>query len=569
MPSIVGKKQGNKTYYYLVESARVGGKPRIVSQRYLGPAEEIVARLAGAAPGEPDRTRHLAFGDVAATWAVLERLKVAEVVDEVVGPRRADAGASVGTYVALAALNRVTDPCSKLAFADWWAKTACDRWLHLPAGALDHRRFWEAMDAISEEQLREVERRIVAGMVESFGVDLSGLVLDMTNFATWIASANPRAPIAQRGHSKQKRTDLRIIGLGLVVSTDGGVPLVSHAYPGNKPDVTQFGDMVKELTSRFGALLAKGEDAGSKLTLVFDAGQNSEDNCELLDATPFHFVGSLPPSDHSDLLAVPRAGYHAVDEERFPGLVAFESEKVVFGEPRRIVVTHSEGLHAKQSAGFEQTLAKARRQLSELANRLKRGRTRRTRDKVEAEVAQILKPRWASRVISTTLTGEEPSELRLSYRTKPKSRDALEEEIFGKRVLFSDKGADVASTAQVVADYRSQEAAEADFRQMKDPKVVSFSPMFHWTEQKIRVHVFYCVLALMAARLMTREAERAGTHMSVRELLDHLSGIQETVLLYQGERGRPRARRVTTEMDATQKRLYDLFGLGAYAPGKP
>ena len=64
--------------------------------------------------------------------------------------------------------------------------------------------------------------------------------------------------------------------------------------------------------------------------------------------------------------------------------------------------------------------------------------------------------------------------------------------------------------------------------------------MFHGTEQKIRVHVFYCVLALMAARLMTREAERAGTHMSVRELLDHLSGIQETVLLYQGERGRPR-----------------------------
>jgi hypothetical protein len=73
VPSIVGKKQGDKTYYYLVESARVGGKPRIVSQRYLGPAEEIVARLAGAGAGEPDRTRHLAFGDVAAVWGMLER----------------------------------------------------------------------------------------------------------------------------------------------------------------------------------------------------------------------------------------------------------------------------------------------------------------------------------------------------------------------------------------------------------------------------------------------------------------------------------------------------------------
>ena len=280
MPSIIGKKQGNKTYYYLVESARVGGKPRIVSQRYLGPAEEIVARLSGAGPGEPDRTRHLAFGDIAAIWSVLERLKVAEIVDEVVGPRRADAGASVGTYIALAALNRVTDPCSKLAFADWWAKTAGDRWLRLPTGALDHRRFWEAMDAISEEQLKEVERRIVARMVESFGIDLSGLVLDMTNFATYIDSANERAPIAQRGHAKQKRTDLRIVGLGLVVSTDGGVPLVSHAYAGNSPDVTQFPSMVNELVARFEKLLGKGKDGGGKdkLTLVFDAGQNSEDN---------------------------------------------------------------------------------------------------------------------------------------------------------------------------------------------------------------------------------------------------------------------------------------------------
>lgn len=169
-------------------------------------------------------------------------------------------------------------------------------------------------------------------------------------------------------------------------------------------------------------------------------------------------------------------------------------------------------------------------------------------------------------MISTTLTGDEPAELRLTWRTKPKARAALEEELFGKRILFSDKDKDIASTAVIVADYRSQEQVEADFRQMKDPKVVSFSPMFHWTDQKIRVHVFYCVLALMVARLMVRQADQHGTPMSVRELLETLAGIQETVLLYQGERGRPRARRMLTEIDPTQQRLYDLFGLHAYAP---
>jgi transposase len=568
MAFIVGKKQDGKTYYYLAESARVEGKPRIVSQRYLGSAEEIAQRLSEAGPGEPDRSRHLAFGDVAAVFEMLRRLGVAAIIDEVVGSRRADAGASVGTYIALATLNRVVDPCSKLAFEKWWGKTAAHRWVRVPAGALDHRRFWDAMDVIDEEALKEIERRIVTAMVERFEIDLGGLVLDMTNFATWIDSANERAPIAQRGHSKQKRNDLRICGLGLIVSRDGSIPLVSHAYPGNKPDVTQFGAMVEELVARFSLLLGKEEtNAAERLTLVYDAGQNSEDNYEVLDASELlHFVGSLPPSDHPELLAIEKSRYKAVDEEAFPGLVAFETEKVVFGKLRRLVVCHSEGLHQKQSRGFTQTLGRAHRQLSVLAERLARGKTRKSREKVEAEVASILAPRWVSRVLRTTLTGDSPKELRLAFHTDEEARAALEEEIFGKRILFSDKTIVEASTRTIVCDYRSQEVVEGDFRQMKDPSVVSFSPMHHFTEQKIRVHIFYCVLALMVAKLMTREADRAGMHLSVRALLESLAGIEETLLLYQGERGRPRARRMLTEMDTTQRRLYDLFGLDAYAP---
>ena len=162
MASIVGKKQDGRTYYYLVESARVGGKPRIVSQRYLGSADEIAQRLSESGPGEPARTRHLRFGDLAAVWSMLQRLGVAEIVDDVVGRRRSDAAASVGTYFALAVASRVAAPCSKLAFSDWWSTTAGDRLVKLPASALDHRRFWEAMDAVSEEQLPELARLIVA-----------------------------------------------------------------------------------------------------------------------------------------------------------------------------------------------------------------------------------------------------------------------------------------------------------------------------------------------------------------------------------------------------------------------
>jgi transposase len=560
MASLVGKKQGGRTYYYLVESARVDGKPRIVSQRYLGSAEEIGHRLSESGPGEPQRTRHLAFGDVAAVWAMLGRLGIAEIVDDVVGQRRSDASASVGTYFALAVTNRVAAPCSKLAFSDWWATTAGDRLVKLSASSLDHRRFWDAMDAISDEQLAEIERRVVSRMVASFDLDCSGLILDMTNFATYIDSANDRAPIAQRGHAKQKRTDLRLVGLGLVVSSDCGVPLVSHAYAGNRHDGTQFKDVVAELVARFGALAT----SGAELTLVYDAGQSTVANHELMEKSPLHFVGSLRPFDHPELLAVPKRRYRQVDGEHFVGLRAFEARAIVFGHERRLVVTHSQRLHDKQRAGFAQTSAKARRQLSEIAARLGRGKGRKSKEAVAAEVASVLAPRWLDRVLSTTLHGETPAELRLVWRTKPKAMAELEDEVFGKRILFTDR--EDWSITQVVAGYRSQWNVEADFRQMKDPKVVSFSPMFHWTDQKIRVHVTHCVLALMTARLMVREAAHANMAMSVRELLSQLAGIEETVLLYQGDRGRPRARRMLTEMSPTQERLYDLFGLDAYAP---
>src|SRR6266568_7986910 len=101
MASIVGRRQGRQTYYYLVESARVNGQPRIVSQRYLGSAAEVVAKLSGQTLDGPVRSQHKKFGDLAAVWSVLDDLDMAGVVDAVV-PRRVDAAASVGTYLALA-----------------------------------------------------------------------------------------------------------------------------------------------------------------------------------------------------------------------------------------------------------------------------------------------------------------------------------------------------------------------------------------------------------------------------------------------------------------------------------
>src|SRR6266498_695393 len=330
MASLYPKRFGGKTYWYLREMGRVDGKPKMISERYLGTAADIAAATEARETAMlPQRTRHLAFGDVAAAWGVLQDLGVAAIIDEVTGPRPAGLPLSAGTYLALAALNRLVDPCSKRGFAGWWKTTAADRFTKIPASALDHRRFWDAMHAVTLEQLEEISQAIAVRIVDAFGLDCSSVALDMTNFATFIDTGNAKAPVAQRGKAKQKRSDLRLVGLGLVVTRDGGIPLIWHAYPGDRPDVTQFPGMI--------------DQPASKRTVV--------------------------------------------DRERFGGLTAYNTRRAGYGAERRAILTHSPELRESQARGFDgTTLAKAGKKLDELAATLARGKTRRPRDKAEAVI---------------------------------------------------------------------------------------------------------------------------------------------------------------------------------------
>ena len=515
----------------------------------------------------PSKTQHLGFGDTAAVWEILSRLDVAGIIDDVVGARRSDAGASVGTYLALAALNRVVAPTSKLGFADWWKSTAADRFTKVPARVLDHRRFWDAMHKVAEDQLVEIEQRRAVAMITTFNLNISALALDMTNFATYIDSANDKAPIAQRGTAKQKRTDLRLVGRGLAVTRDGGVPLVAHAYPGNRPDVTQFPLMIDLLSARHASLAAQAERAApAEMTVVFDAGQNSLSNFAHVTATGLSFVGSIPPSVVADLLTLPASDRRTVDKDRFGGLSAVETRRVVYGSDRRVILTHSPTLHDKQAVGFVQTLSKAEALLTELAATLARGKTRRSTEHVTEEIRLITLDYRVRRVLTWELTGTTPATHQLTFTVDDDARLALETEVFGKRVLVTDQ--DDWPIADVVAAYRSQSDAEFSFRQLKDPHVVSFSPMHHWTEHNIRVHTFTCVLALQIAHLMRRQAEQAGLQLSVRELLDQLEKIQETVMSFSSTGGRPKARRMLTTTTPTRDHLAEIFNLTQWAPKK-
>ena len=163
------------------------------------------------------------------------------------------------------------------------------------------------MHAVGLEDLGEISHRIALAIIGASGVDCSSVALDMTNFATFLDTGNEHAPIAQRGKAKQKRTDLRLVGLGLVVTRDSGIPLTWHAYPGDKPDVTQFPAMIDVLACWHAAICAASGQEPAEMTVVFDAGQNSGANFAHLAGTDLRYVGSVPASDCAGRRSCPPA----------------------------------------------------------------------------------------------------------------------------------------------------------------------------------------------------------------------------------------------------------------------
>jgi transposase len=566
MPSLTPKLIDGHTYYYARYCQRVEGKPKIVRTVYLGKIEDLVAAAEGALqPLQPQETVVAAFGDVVALWQVAQRLEVLPLLDSTL-PAQRDQGLSCGQYLLLAALNRAVAPTSKLQFADWYRQTALTRLLPADPAWLSSQNFWNHMDLVTADHIAAFEQQMSRRLIERLQLDLRALVYDGTNFFTYINTRTP-AELPQRGHNKQKRGDLRQVSLGLLVSTDFHIPLLHWVYAGNVADSVEFRSVTEELAVHYRELAQTCEH----ITLIFDKGNNSEEAFDTLAPSPFHFVGSLVPSQHADLLAVPRRRFRALTNPRLDGIEVHRTEKKVFGRPHTVVLTFNQHLLDGQMQGLTANLNRARRKLRELQQQLRRWREGRLKGKrptlaaVQNQVRSICSAQHLKSILKAEVN-EVRRGLELTFSTDQSALDRLCRVQLGKTILFTDN-ADW-SDEEIVLAYRSQYHLEDAFKQMKNPHFLHWSPVFHWTDSKIRVHAFYCVLALTLSSVLQREVWQKGEQLSINRLLEELGGIRETLVIYPRRQGQRRGRTATclTRMNPLQQRLFSLLDLQRHAP---
>jgi len=146
------------------------------------------------------------------------------------------------------------------------------------------------------------------------------------------------------------------------VSTDFHIPLFHRVYAGNVHDSVEFRSITEDLAAHYRDLVQSCDH----ITLIFDKGNNSAEAFQTLTETPFHFVGSLVPTQHPDLLAVPRRRFRALTTPRLEGVEVYRTEKKVFGQTRTVLITFNQNLLYGQLQGLTASLNKARRKLRDL-----------------------------------------------------------------------------------------------------------------------------------------------------------------------------------------------------------
>ena len=301
----------------------MNGKPKVVRTIYLGRVEEILAAVQKQRQSQrPKRIVLAEFGAVAAVWSMIEQIGLIELIDSQV-PKRGQ-GLTVGQYLAIAVVNRVVCPKSKRQIGRWVAKTILPRLIKgLQPKKLTSQRFWDHMDRVSLDNIEAIETALAQRLVEKFGIELNCLAFDATNFFTFIDTRNDKADLAKRGHNKNGRNDLRQIGLALLVSTDFHVPLFHETYEGNRHDAVEFRSALSKLRQRQEEFTKHCQD----ITIIFDKGNNSADGFEMLEDTEYHFVGSLAPTQHPDLLEIPRDKFHSLNAARLEQVSALSDNE--------------------------------------------------------------------------------------------------------------------------------------------------------------------------------------------------------------------------------------------------
>jgi len=569
MATIQSKISRGHKYWYIVESRRVNGKPRPIVLEYLGKPDALLKRLQGLTEGL--RLKSYSHGAIAALLDVAHKLDISSLINQYVkSPRSYMAekpirnNLTVGITLLLGAIGRVCMPTSKRGWSTWAKTTTLTYLLRCSLSKIDSQHFWDLMDALPIEAIPKIEKELLERIIKIYGLESDTLFFDTTNFFTYIDTTNLRCTIAQRGQNKQKRYDLRQVGLAMVVTREDMIPLFHLTYQGNINDTKVFRTVIKEIKNRLKAL---GLDV-EKHTLIFDRGNNSKKNMAIVRDLHLHYVGALTPYNHKKLIDEAIDNFEELDVSGNV-IQVYRDKREIWQEERTVVVFISEKLKAGQIRGIYQSLEKKQKQLRELQESLSNPRAKkRNQEELENKITNLLKGQFLKNLIDWSVSEISEGKFQLEFSINRGKLNEIEDKL-GFRIIMTDRHH--WSTVDIIKAYYGQSFIEHTFKNLKNPYHLALNPQFHWTDQKIIVHYFTCVLGYQLSAIVWRQAKIGARFRGALDtLLDMLNNIRLGTILEESKtRGRVKATYKLEEMSDEEDAIMEALAIKDFHNNRP
>ena len=555
----VRTKYGKYTYICLGHNIYQDGKSKRVWELTIARKDKIEDKLVEIKrklSRKPPIPQQFEFGLVYGLLSISREIDLINIINDCTSKRKQ--GFTVGEYITLLVINRAVTLNSKSQVRNWFDKTAFSRQFPGISKSLSTQNILNQMGYLDKEIIRCIEEKVCKKVYSEFGLESDCFLFDPTNFFTYIREYKKNT-IAQRGYNKRKRNDLRQVSMSLLVTRDEcNVPLMHETYEGNVPDVLHFMQVLALIERRFKAIGLELPE----ITLVFDKGNNSEDAYKFLDSKRIHFVSSLRPSMKvsKPLLDVPLSKYQELwTKKNGRKVFGYRTRTTVYlgkGKQNTLIVTFDENTFALQEHNLDKSVNKAILKLKEfikvkLNTKPQWKDSKSVASKIERD---ILKNKKLRAIIMYSL-GKISNGLEITWKIDETAREEYLKD-FGKSLIFSSRNE--WSTLEIVKTYRAQIDMERQFKELNKRDRLSIMPMYVWTDQMIRAHLFISVLALLLSNLLYRKITLGDIPASKDKCFELLEDIKEIRLDYGDENS---LEVLLTKMSTLQRNLFKVLDL--------
>lgn len=523
------RRRGNKAYYYALEKKREGGKVKTTKQIYLGTAKDIAEKLTG-------KTESLVstkiFGSIALLLHIEKLYGLENIFNESLAKKRRNNIS--GRYFLSIVFNRILKPKSKAGVDKWLKTTYLDWYWDISTSS---QKLWNHLEYLDDDTISAIEDEIAKRTFELTDNNDREFLWDTTNHFTYMR--NRRSSVIAKGKSKQGRHEKNLICHGLLAGKESRMPLRIFQFK-YMHDSKIFKEKINEVASFLKSYRNK------EFTLIVDKGNNSEKNIKLL--SEYKFIGSLRKEQAKNLLRIPLKNYSYQYRTKKDSMVRIydAGKQQLYGSEYRVVIVYEEQSRKKQEKTINDTIEKTYKAYEEIkdkkykkgisaANALKKILPRKYLKVFDKDIIKS-KGKWIVKL----------SENSLEKKTYQQS--------FGKTVLFTNKFD--SPPTEIAKSYRSLNIIEDQFKALHNAFMIPLTPVYEWTDQKIKAHVFLCYVALVMVRALELVAMRKGLNITFSKLLEEAEEIRVGIIKNGGSMNYCFER-----TSASQQKIMNIFDL--------